>query len=81
MTHWTSESLSNRKEFFEVVASTAHMQVATMTLTKGEESGEYGSDHPHADQLLLVVSGRGIAKVEDNSISLGPGDVLLVEAG
>jgi quercetin dioxygenase-like cupin family protein len=81
MTDWSSKDLTNRKRFFEVVANTAHMQVATMFLFAGQKSGEYGTDHPHADQLLVVLSGSGIAQVEGTRIDLNAGDVLLIEAG
>lgn len=81
MHHWTADFLASPTTFFKVLANTAHVQVATMNLKKGQCSGDYGTDHPHADQILLVLSGDGRAKVEGQSCDLHPGDVLLIAAG
>lgn len=81
MYRWNLSKLGKADDFFKVIANTAHTQVATMALEQGKTSGEYGTDHPHADQVLLVLSGEGEAKVEGKSHDLREGDVLIVEAG
>ncbi len=78
---WTTDFLTSPNAFFKVLANTAHTQVASMNLQKGQISGNYGTDHPHADQILLVLAGEGRAKVEGESHDLHPGDVLLISAG
>ncbi len=52
-----------------------------MVLNPGQTSGEFGSDHPQADQILIVIDGAVEAKVGENTISLGVGDSILIEAG
>jgi len=78
---WTTNFFVSHRAFFKVIANTAHTQVAVMNLKKGETSGEYGTDHPHADQTIVVMSGEGKAKVEGKARPLMPGDVLLIQAG
>lgn len=34
--------------------------------------------HPHAEETEYVVEGRGIARVGDDDVSMGPGDVVFV---
>ncbi len=67
--------------FFDVVAGTGRSQAATMDLEPGRSTGGPDNRHPVADQWLYVVSGRGRATVEGETISLGPGSLLLIEAG
>lgn len=78
---WTTNFFASHRAFFKVVTNTAHTQVAVMNLKKGEVSGEYGTDHPHADQIVMVISGEGKAKVDGKSHQLHAGDTLLIEAG
>src|SRR5436190_1193448 len=81
MQSWHIENLAKAKEFFDVVSSTANTQIATMCLAMGQASGEFGTDHPHADQTVLVLRGEGTARVGDNQFTLVEGAVLLIEAG
>ncbi len=37
--------------------------------------------HPHADEFLLVVSGRGIVNTDDGEEPAGEGDVVFTPAG
>lgn len=78
---WTTNYFVSHRAFFKVVTNTAHTQVAMMNLKKGEVSGDYGTDHPHADQILIVLSGEAKAKVDGKSHQLNIGDTLLIEAG
>jgi quercetin dioxygenase-like cupin family protein len=81
MHRWNLATLAKADEFFKVIANTAHSQVATMALAKGKTSGEYGTDHPHADQILIVLSGEGEARVAGKTHKLERGDVIVIEAG
>lgn len=78
---WTTDFLMSHRAGFKVIANTAHTQVAAMNLKKGEASGDYGTDHPHADQVMIVLAGEGKAKVEGKSHELNAGDTLLIHAG
>ncbi|MCK9531630.1 MAG: cupin domain-containing protein [Gammaproteobacteria bacterium] len=65
---------------FRIIAKTARSEAATMILHPGETTG--GPDNRHAgDQWLYVVAGRGEAVVEGREVSLGEGDLLMIEAG
>lgn len=67
--------------FFDVVAGTPRSQAATMNLEPGQSTGGPDNRHPDSDQWLYVVSGRGRAMVEGETIELAPGSLLLIEAG
>lgn len=67
--------------FFQVVAGTGRSQAAVMTLGPGESTGGPDNRHPHSDQWLYVVSGTGSATVEDRTVDLAPGALLLIAAG
>ncbi|MDX1660288.1 MAG: cupin domain-containing protein [Gemmatimonadota bacterium] len=67
--------------FFDVVAGTSRSQAATLVLEAGRSTGGPDNRHPDSDQWLYVVSGHGRATVENEEIELGPGDLLLIEAG
>jgi mannose-6-phosphate isomerase-like protein (cupin superfamily) len=79
--HKHSEITSKDDEFFKVFATTDKCQIALMRLLPDQKSGEYGSDHPQADQVLIVMEGRGRAKIEDRNVELEEGDVLVIKAG
>jgi quercetin dioxygenase-like cupin family protein len=81
MQKWSLADLSKPRDFFKVLGNSGHIQVATMALEKDEESGEYGTDHPHADQLLVVLAGLGDATISEKNYELWPGDIVLIEAG
>lgn len=66
---------------FHVLASSERSQAATMVLGADEKTGGPGNVHAAADQWLVVLSGQGRAVVNDEAIPLGPGSVLLIEAG
>lgn len=66
---------------FEVLTQGQNLQLANMVLAPGAVSGDYGSEHPDSDQLLIVTQGQGEATVEGETLSLTVGDVLLIAAG
>ena len=58
------------------------VQAATMTLKVGESSSERKeTEHPRCEQWLLVLAGRGIARVGSRSAPLKKGTLLLIEKG
>ena len=79
--HKHSEITSEDDDFFKVFATTDKCQIALMRLLPDQESGKFGSDHPQADQVLIVMEGRGHAKIEDRDVELEEGDVLVIKAG
>ena len=73
--------IARKEEFFEVLTRTAHGQLASMMLEPGQSSGEYGTDHPQADQFLIVIDGQGEALIEGEPTLITKGDAILIEAG
>jgi len=73
--------LAGSDEFFQILETTDRCQVAVMVLADGETSGEHGTDHPHADQVLIVLEGGGEVRCEEETVRLAPGDVAIIPAG
>ena len=71
----------NPKSYFRVLEGTSRSQVAEMVLAPGQSTGGSDNMHPKSDQWLYVVSGEGEARVEDKSIKIKTGDLLLIEKG
>lgn len=67
--------------FFDVVGGTTRSQAATMVLEPGRSTGGPDNRHDASDQWLYVVSGRGSATVEGETVDLAEGSLVLVEAG
>ena len=66
---------------FRVALGNPHSQAAEMVLEPGKSEGDPGNRHRGADQWLYVQSGRGVAVVNDRRYPLGPGTLMLIEAG
>lgn len=73
--------IASRSEFFEVLAHTEKSQVASMIIAPAKSSGEYGTDHPDSDQVLVVLNGEAEVEVEGDKVGLHRGDLCLIEAG
>ena len=73
--------LDANKAFFKVLATTEKSQTALMNLEDKKTSGEYGTDHSHADQLIVVLAGSGLVRCEGAEVLLETGDVVLIPAG
>ncbi len=67
--------------FFDVVAGTDRSQAATMVLQPGQSTGGPSNYHAASDQWLYVTAGTGEAIIDDETIALEPGDLLLIEPG
>ncbi len=76
-----SEELASGHELFRILATTDRSQIGLMVLKEGDTSGEYGTDHPQADQTLMVLEGGGSVHCEGQEEILRPGDVVLIPAG
>ena len=66
---------------FNVVLGNRRSQAAQMVLDPGKSEGDSQNRHRGADQWLFVVSGRGLARINDNRHALRPGSLLLIEHG
>lgn len=69
----------NPKSFFKVLAGTSRSQVAEMVLSPSQSTGGPDNLHSDSDQWLYVVSGSGVATVEDKKVDIKKGDLLLIE--
>jgi mannose-6-phosphate isomerase-like protein (cupin superfamily) len=67
--------------FFDVRLTTDDAQAAQMTLAPGRTTGGPDNAHADSDQWLYVVSGRGTATVEGETVPLAEGDLVVIEAG
>lgn len=67
--------------FFDVVAGTDRSQAATMVLQPEQSTGGPTNYHADSDQWVIVTAGEGEAIVEDETLALEPGDLLLIEPG
>lgn len=56
-----------------------HEQVVVMSIPPGSEIGE--EVHPDTDQLLTFIDGRGEARLAEQTMEVGPNDLVFVRAG
>ena len=66
---------------FNVVLGNRRSQAAQMVLEPGNAEGHAGNRHAGADQWLYVVSGRGVATINERRVALQPSTLLLIEHG
>jgi mannose-6-phosphate isomerase-like protein (cupin superfamily) len=66
---------------FAVLAGTKRSQAATLVLEPQETTGGPDNEHPASDQWLYVLDGEGRAVIGSEVLELGPGSLLLIEAG
>ena len=64
---------------FRVAFAVRKAQAAEMVLAPGESEGDADNRHRGADQWLYVVSGSGMAIVEDERVPLKAGMLLAIE--
>jgi mannose-6-phosphate isomerase-like protein (cupin superfamily) len=67
-----------RGKMFKPLLSSTNVQAAMMTLRPGQVSGEFGDEHPKAEQWLFVVSGTGTAIGKSSRIALRTGSLLWI---
>lgn len=66
-------------DYRRVLETTDRLQLVLMTIPVGGEIGE--EVHSDTDQALVVVQGRGEARLEGDRHEVGAGDVVIVPAG
>jgi mannose-6-phosphate isomerase-like protein (cupin superfamily) len=72
----------SRRRLFQPLLFSNALQAATMTLKPGQSSSEKKeNEHARSEQWLVVLSGRGIARVGSHSVQLKRGTLLLIEKG
>jgi mannose-6-phosphate isomerase-like protein (cupin superfamily) len=74
------ETMTFRKGF-RVGPGNARSQCAVMVLAPRGTEGDSENRHRGADQWLFVVSGTGVATINDRAIPLRAGVSLLIERG
>jgi mannose-6-phosphate isomerase-like protein (cupin superfamily) len=65
--------------FRREVLTGEHEQVVVMTIPPGGEIGD--EVHPHTDQVLSFIDGRGAAVLDGQRSEVGPNDLVIVRAG
>ena len=69
------------KKGFRVVPGNRRSQAAEMVVKPGKGEGDPRNRHRGADQWLFVLAGRGAALMKKRRYPLGPGSLILIEAG
>jgi mannose-6-phosphate isomerase-like protein (cupin superfamily) len=70
--------ISSIRKMFKVLQTAKKSQIATMILKPGEDSGDYGNDHPKSEQIVYVVKGQLVAEISGKTRTLKTGDVVIV---
>lgn len=65
---------------FHLLETTGRTQTATMTLGPGEASSDEPEQHPHSDQVLLLLRGELRAEVGEERQTLRVNDTIIVPA-
>ena len=65
--------------FRTVLATSEHTQVVVMNVNPGEDIGK--EIHTKEDQVLYLLSGRGVVYLNGQESEFKPGDCVLVPAG
>lgn len=78
MNHWAQ---INPAPDFNFLATTRRSQAATNVLPPNEQVGGADNADPNADQWLYVLAGSGRAVVANEAVDIGPGALVLIEAG
>jgi mannose-6-phosphate isomerase-like protein (cupin superfamily) len=63
---------------FAVVLESDAAQAAMMNLNPAEASGEFGNEHPKAEQWLYVISGSGVVRFGKRRRALTQGSLILI---
>jgi mannose-6-phosphate isomerase-like protein (cupin superfamily) len=68
-----------RGEFFRVLQQTERSQTAVMTIAPGEDAGP--EETHRADQIIYIVEGDALVRVEDEERRAGAGSLVMIPAG
>ena len=66
---------------FNVQKTGEALQGAVMRLAPGEASGPKGNEHADSEQILYVVEGQIEGEIGDRTITLHPGESVIVPKG
>jgi quercetin dioxygenase-like cupin family protein len=80
MKRFSKKDLEALDGSWTVFEGTERSQAALMRLGEGEQSGEYGSEHPGSDQWLYCLGGSGTVKCEGKESEFSSGDLVLIPA-
>lgn len=69
----------NNSNFRTVLATSQHTQVVVMSVNPGEDIGK--EIHTKEDQVLYLISGKGVVYLNGIETDFNPGDCVLVSAG
>jgi mannose-6-phosphate isomerase-like protein (cupin superfamily) len=69
----------HRGEFFRVLQQTKRSQTAVMTIAPGQDGGP--AETHHADQIVYVIEGEAVIKVDEDERRTGPGGLVMIPAG
>ena len=62
------------------LAGLSRLGLHVVRLTQGNESTEHHS-HDNDEEFLIVLEGRGKAKIGDDAFDIGPGDIMAFPCG
>jgi mannose-6-phosphate isomerase-like protein (cupin superfamily) len=68
-----------RGEFFRVLQQTDRSQTAVMTIAPGEDAGP--EETHRADQIIYIVEGDALMRVEDEERRAAAGSLVMIPAG
>lgn len=69
------------KPDFNLVTTASQSQAATLVVDPGKRVEGTDENQEKVDHWLYVMSGEGRLAVSDEAVSLGPGSLVLIEAG
>jgi mannose-6-phosphate isomerase-like protein (cupin superfamily) len=75
-----AKNIHEASDWFEVLQTTKRTQTAMMTLKPGKSSGSEPEGHKDSDQVLLVLKGEVEGEIEDETVALREGDVIVIPA-
>jgi mannose-6-phosphate isomerase-like protein (cupin superfamily) len=78
MRHVSTHTLTKS---FAVLLESASAQAALMNLKPGETSGEFGNEHPKAEQWLYVIAGSGTVRFGKRRRALREGSLIVIPRG
>lgn len=73
------DTTRHRGEFFKVLQQTDRTQTAVMTITPGADAGP--EERHDADQIVYVVEGEALVRLDGREHRAGPGALVTIPAG
>jgi mannose-6-phosphate isomerase-like protein (cupin superfamily) len=73
------DTARHRGEFFTVLQRTERSQTAVMTIAPGADAGP--EERHGGDQIVYVVEGDAVVRIEDAEHRAGPGALVVIRAG